>query len=146
MISISTYGFRTSYYSFPIDTSEFFLTVDWSPPLVIEIDIKPDSDPNSINTKSRGKIPVALLSTPDFNAPIDIDADSLRFGKTGDEESLAFCNKHGEDINNDGLLDLICHFEVQNSGFQQGDLVGVLSGKTNSGQLIRGEDSVNIVK
>ena len=34
----------------------------------VEIDIKPGSDPNSINLKSRGVIPVALLSSGDFDA------------------------------------------------------------------------------
>lgn len=142
----STYGLISSIFSFPIDISEFFLTVDWTPPGVVKIDIKPNSDPNSINTKSHGKIPVALLSSSDLDVLTEIDSNSFKFGRTGDEMSLAFCNKNGEDVNGDGLLDLVCHFETQNTGFQLGDLVGVLSGKTNSGQPVRGEDNINIVK
>ena len=94
----------------------------------ITIDIKPGSkDLPPINPKSRGKIPVALLSDPDFNA-LDVDADSLRFGPNGDEESLFKCNSRGEDVNGDGRLDLVCHFENQQAGFEPGDLEGILTG------------------
>lgn len=44
-----------------------------------------------INTKSRGKIPVAILSARDFNASSQIDLNSLTFGRTGNELSLALC-------------------------------------------------------
>ncbi|UCC63458.1 MAG: hypothetical protein JSV36_22495 [Anaerolineae bacterium] len=66
--------------------------------VAVEIDIKPDSYPNSINPKSQGKIPVAILSTPDLWAPVEVDPGSLTFGHTGDEGSLAFCNPSPEDV------------------------------------------------
>jgi probable HAF family extracellular repeat protein len=110
----------------------------------IPIDIKPGSDPNSINPKSNGKISVAILSTNEFNAPDQIDVDSLTFGSTGDEASLAFCNRKGEDINGDGLKDLVCHFYTQDTGFKCGDTEGVLKGETIDGRSIEGIDSVRI--
>ncbi len=36
--------------------------------LMVDIDIKPGGDPNSINLNSRGVIPVAILSTETFDA------------------------------------------------------------------------------
>ena len=42
------------------------------------IDIKPNSNPNSINPLSKGKIPVAVLSTGDFDAK-DVDLDTVIF-------------------------------------------------------------------
>lgn len=36
--------------------------------ITVDIDIKPGSDPNSINLKSKGVIPVAILTTDDFDA------------------------------------------------------------------------------
>ena len=110
----------------------------------VAIDIKPGSYPNSINPKSKGKIPVAILSTKDFNAPKMVDRDSLTFGSTGDESSLAFCNPKGEDINRDRLKDLVCHFYTEDTGFLCGDTEGILKGKTKDGTPIEGRDSVRI--
>ncbi len=68
------------------------------------------------------------------------------FGKTGDEPSLAFCNNGNEDVNNDGLLDVVCHFYTQDTGFQFGDTEGILKGLTQWGGPLGGEDSVRILK
>jgi len=114
-------------------------------PEPVFIDIKPGTYPNSINPKSKGKIPVAILSTKDFNAPKMVDRDSLTFGATGDEDSLAFCNPKGEYINGDRLKDLVCHFYTEDTEFLCGDTEGVLKGMTTDGALIEGRDSVRIV-
>ncbi len=110
----------------------------------VAIDIKPGSFPNSINTKSRGRIPVAVLSTLGFDAPAEINRDSLRFGRTGDELSLSHCGG-GEDVNGDQLADLVCHFFAQRTGFQAGDTEGILRGETVGGTAIEASDSVRIV-
>jgi len=118
-------------------------------PEPVSIDIKPGSDPNSINPKSQGNIPVAILSTQEFYAPEMVNKDSLTFGFEGDEKSLAFCNSEGEDVNGDGLEDLVCHFYTQLTGFRCGDTEGVLNGITTDGITmntpIEGKDSVRIV-
>jgi hypothetical protein len=111
----------------------------------VTIDIEPGENPASINPRSRGKTPVAILSTNEFNAPRQVDQHTLTFGRTGDEQSLAFCNSGGEDVNGDGLLDLVCHFTTQLTGFQAGDGVGILKGQTVDNFLIKGADSVDIV-
>jgi hypothetical protein len=111
--------------------------------LTLAIDIKPGSDPNSINPRSRGKIPVGILSGTAFDASAQVDKTSLTFGRTGDEPSLEFC--HAEDVNRDGLTDLVCHFDTRATGFQPGDTQGVLKGRTVSGQPLQGTDSVKIV-
>jgi len=114
--------------------------------ILVPIDIEPGDIPNSINLRSKGTIPVAILSSPTFDAPGTIDFASLTFGRTGTEKSLAFCNSHGEDVNGDGLLDLVCHFNTQQTGFRSGDTQGVLQGNTLLDFSIRGVDSVHIVK
>jgi hypothetical protein len=68
----------------------------------------PGGTPNSINPSTRGATPVAILSAATFNAPAEINVATLTFGRTGDEHSLIFCNP-GEDVNGDGLPDLVCH-------------------------------------
>jgi hypothetical protein len=109
------------------------------PFLEVTIDIKPDH----INPKSKGKIEVAILSAKDFDASSQIDLSSLTFGRTGDELSLAFC-PGSEDVNEDGLQDLICHFYTQGTSFQCGDTKGILKGKTIAGMSVEGSDSVRI--
>ncbi|MDH7499464.1 MAG: YncE family protein [candidate division NC10 bacterium] len=114
-------------------------------PLEVAIDIKPGSSPNSINPKSQGKIPVAILSSPDFNAAAKVDITSLTFGRTGDENSLSFVNPSAQDVNGDGLPDLMCHFWTQQCGFQVGDTEGTLKGKTLDGVSFQAKDSIRIV-
>jgi hypothetical protein len=115
------------------------------PLLEIFIDIKPDSYPNSINPRSKGKIPVAILSSMDFDAPTEVDTESLTFGPIGDEESLAFCSRSAEDVNDDGYEDLVCHFYIRNAEFLCGDSEGILIGKTVDETPVEGSDSVRIV-
>lgn len=112
----------------------------------VAIDIKPGSDPNSINPKSKGKIPVAILSGPGFDATTEVDKTSLTFGKTGYENSLKKCTKSDEDVNSDGLLDIVCHFNTQDADFEEGDTAGILKGRTVDGVPIEGRDSVRIVR
>ncbi|MBI4034772.1 MAG: CSLREA domain-containing protein [Candidatus Chisholmbacteria bacterium] len=113
---------------------------------VLTIDIKPGSYPNSINSKSKGTIPVAILSTPGFDAPNQVDQTSLTFGHSGTETSLAFCSPSPEDVNADGFPDLVCHFSTLNCGFIVGDTQGILKGSTIGGIPIEGRDSVRIVR
>jgi hypothetical protein len=112
----------------------------------VDISIEPGATPPvPINAGSHGKIPVAIISTPTFNAVTDVDPSSLTFGRTGKEESLAFCNTGGEDVDGDGLPDLVCHFETQSTGFQSGDTLGVLMGKTTQGATLIGQEAIVIV-
>ena len=62
--------------------------------------------------------------------------------RTGGEHSLGFCNRGGEDINGDGLPDLVCHFETQSTGFQSGDTLAILMGKTIQGVALVGQQAI----
>lgn len=112
----------------------------------VQILIKPGAAPPvPINAASKGKIPVAILSTSTFDAVANVDPSSLTFGHNGDEQSLAFCDTAGEDVNGDGLPDLVCHFRTRLAGFQSGDTVGILRGKTVQGVPILGQEPIVIV-
>ncbi len=113
--------------------------------LSIGIDIKPDSSENVINIKSHGETSVAILSSVTFDAPDEVNQSSLRFGRTGMEASLAMCNADAQDVNSDGLLDLVCHFYTSLTGFQMGDTVGLLKGLTVDGVQMEGSDAVKIL-
>lgn len=128
-------------------SGEYTLTISGvsSPVQHVNIDIKPGSGERApVNPKAKGTVPVALLSSKDFNA-LDADAASLSFGATGDEKSLRRCGKEGEDVNGDGLRDLVCHFDNEVARFQRGDTVGVLKGKTKAGKQIEGRGDLKVV-
>lgn len=117
-----------------------------TPPILhINVEIKPGSGEYApINPKSKGNIPVALLSSAEFNA-LSVDYQSLSFGATGNEDSLRRCGKEGEDIDGDGRLDLVCHFDAEMADFQAGDADGVVKGKTTAGRAFEGRGHIRIV-
>ncbi|MFC2047163.1 hypothetical protein ACFLTK_02655 [Chloroflexota bacterium] len=106
----------------------------------ITIDIKPGSNTNSINPDSKGVIPVAILTTTDFD-PSLVDPNTLAFGPAGAPAvKFAF-----EDVDGDGVLDMILHFRTQMTGLSFGDTEATLIGQTKDGRDIMGTDSVRIV-
>ncbi len=131
-----------------------------SPTMEVDIDIKPGNARNRIeiepddiaypNDDDGKKISVAILSTEQFNALEQVDRNSLTFGSSGDENSLNLkgrkhipdCRK--KDVNKDRLPDLVCKFNINATGFQLGDTVGILKGLTVDGLPIEGHDSVVI--
>jgi DNA-binding beta-propeller fold protein YncE len=114
------------------------------PPSVVTvaIDVKPGSFPNSVNPRSRGVIPVGVLTTDIFDATT-IDPTTVRFGVTGIEAPPV--QYALEDIDGDGRTDQILHFNTQATGIQCGVFSVSLTGKTFSGQAIVGSDSINTV-
>jgi len=139
-------SFYAGYPSFaPFDPSHFADLVIPQEIVKVGIDIHPGVTPNAINPRSRGKIPVAILSSATFDATTQVAISSLTFGRNGDEPSLLFCNAGGEDVNGDGLLDLVCHFDNALAGFTEWEFQGTLKGSTTSGVPLTGSDSVTIV-
>jgi N-acetylneuraminic acid mutarotase len=118
----------------------------FSPTVQVTIDIKPSSEPNSINLSSAGVIPVAILSSETFDATmVDPDTISLagaRVKMVGKSNKL-LC--HEEDLNEDGLWDLVCKIETAEFMIEEGESVAVLEAETFYGAPIRGEDNVRIV-
>jgi hypothetical protein len=107
------------------------------------IDIKPGSDVNPINCKSKGVIPVAILTTDDFDA-LDVDVTTLRFGPLGDEVAIPAHDPacHVEDVDGDGDLDLVCHFPTQDTDFLTDDDLGCVTGATFDGTPVSACDVV----
>lgn len=54
-------------------------TIPCCAPEPVVIDIKPGSDPNAINPRSKGVIPVAILTTDTFDAQ-SVDPSTVQFG------------------------------------------------------------------
>lgn len=93
----------------------------------IYIDIKPGSSPNTINLGSNGVVPVAILSSNVFDATA-INPDNVFLAGSGvavrgkGNKSLA----NQEDVNGDGLMDLVVKVETENldpGQFQDGTAI-----------------------
>ena len=127
-------------------------------PEQVDIDIMPEEDSNVIEVDDDEEVEVAVLSTLSFDAPNQVDRGSLTFGRLGNEESLIrddgdeddeggggtpACEV--EDVNEDGLPDLVCEFEIRQAGFQPDNSEGILTGSIGDSVFIQGRDSVTIV-
>ncbi|MCK4723014.1 MAG: hypothetical protein KAT75_06910, partial [Dehalococcoidia bacterium] len=106
--------------------------------LPVSIDIKPGTFPNDINLKSRGRIPVAILTTGCFDAAT-VDASTVRFGPAG----AAAVHDALKDVDGDGNVDMILHFKTEDTGIKAGDTEATLTGETLDGGKIVGTDSVS---
>lgn len=113
----------------------------------VSIDIKPGSASNSINVHSSGVVPVAILSSVTFDA-LSVDPSTVTLagaavrliGKV-DKWSCS-----AEDVNGDGLPDLVCHVSTAELVIQPGDTSAILEATTFSGDRIRGVDSIRVVR
>ncbi len=114
--------------------------------LSVGIDIKPGSDPNSINLSSAGVIPVAILSSASFDATT-VDPDKVFLAgakvKMVGKGNKFLCSE--EDVNGDTLVDLVCKVETVQFMIEAGDSTAVLEAETFDGQPIEGSDTIRIV-
>lgn len=114
-------------------------------PSVVEIDIKPGSDPNCFNINEQGVIPVAILGS-DIHDVSDIDQSTLSFAGLevrvrGNKGPL--CDP--DYSNGDEYLDLICHFEDDPNMWNAGSSgQASLFGNLLDGTEITGTDTICI--
>jgi hypothetical protein len=113
--------------------------------LNVRMDIKPGDDENTINLKSRGSLPVAIFSTQTFDART-IDVSFIRVAgapvrtKPNGQPMLAF-----EDVNGDGLLDLVVQIDTGQLEITSNDTEAKLTARTKNGLSIVGHDSIRLV-
>jgi hypothetical protein len=88
------------------------LTVVGGPqPQMVDIDLKPGSDPNCINPNAGGRTSVAILSSENFDAQ-SVDTSELEFGGASAERCGLEDTKP-----KDGILDLACRYKVSEVAF-----------------------------
>ncbi|MBP7936466.1 MAG: DUF4382 domain-containing protein [Phycisphaerae bacterium] len=151
-------------WSFPIGSTQVSLTVtdpaglsDTATTAVtvsvdeVRIDIKPGEEPNNINLKSKGSLPVAFLTDEGFDAatidPVTVSCDGGLFsgfvkmrGKGGLTPMASM-----EDVDADGDADLVVHLETSTLPLDGGTTECTLGALTWDGFLVRGRDSVRMV-
>jgi hypothetical protein len=151
-LSVGTTSFEITYTG-GIDGNDVVLTALVQ---IVDIDVKPDDDINTVNLAANGVLPVAIYTTTDFDAST-IDVSSVTFAGAFAQLSAL------EDVDGDGDLDLVLHFRIQDMADLQSDYLdaliadledGVLDdnhqdvtvtlrGQTNNGTTIEGFDTID---
>jgi hypothetical protein len=107
------------------------------------IDIKPGSDPNSINPSLEGVVSVSLRGWDGFDVN-EVDVTTLAFGPSGAPLDHSR-GPHFEDANDDGFLDVVSHYRIEETGIVFGDMEACLRGERLDGTPFGGCDSVRTV-
>jgi len=119
---------------------------------IVEIDIKPGSDPNSINLGDHGVLPVTILGSPSFDVDT-IDLSSITLGgesvtTRGPAKAPKLAVSY-EDVNGDDLMDLVAFFSVQelvtSGALGETTTELMLEAETTDDVSICGIDSVRVV-
>lgn len=107
-------------------------------PTSVEINIRPNRDPNNINLARRRNLWVAVLTTEEFDAT-SVDSTSVRLGPA---EATINRSPRVSDADGDGDNDLRLRFAVSDIGISCGDTELILTGTTFDGTEIVGIDSI----
>jgi len=109
----------------------------------VAIDIKPGFFPNRIDPSSTGRIRVGILTTETFDATT-VNPSTVRFGATGAEAAPA--RSALMDFDENGHIDMILVFNIQDTGIQCRMASASLTGQTLDGHAIKGSDSIVTVR
>ena len=112
--------------------------------LVADVDVKPGSDVNPLNLNGNGVVPVAILGSATFDVT-DIDVDSVAVGPDG---ASPVHGGHIEDVNDDGIADLVVHVREGDMGIDTatpgGTILTLEVTGTIDGIAFSGSDDVRI--
>jgi len=154
LFKFGSFGTGDGQFRFPnrvaVDSTDSIIVLDlfnnrvqvFGTPSIIQvtIDIKPGSDPHSINTKNMGLVTVAILGSLSFDVT-QVDVTTLTFGPAG---ASPVHSGHLEDVNGDGLTDLVSHYVQKQTGLAVGDIQACITGVLLDGTPISGCDSVKV--
>lgn len=117
--------------------------------IVLSIDIKPGSDPNTINCNNPDEvISVAVLTTPDFDA-LTVDYNTVSFEgatETHVDKKTFEPRLHDEDVDDDGDTDMVFHFRLGDTSLNCVATGAILIGETIDGKAIMGMDYLRMVE
>jgi len=108
-------------------------------PLRLQVDVLPGDSTNIIRLQPNRMITVAILGEPTFDVR-SIDSLSVVFGAGSAAE--VHRTGHLEDVNRDGIVDMLFHFRCGETGMLPGDTSVALYGSLTSGERFWGSDSI----
>ena len=110
-------------------------------PFLARIDLKPGDADNVVNPATEPLVPVVIFSEAFFDAPSRIDIKTIRFGQTGEENSLAG-DPEARDVNGDGLPDVVCQIRLTLTRLGRDHSRALLKAKLRDGKDILALDIV----
>ena len=113
---------------------------------LVAIDIKPGTEPNCFSRNGHGVIPVAILGSASFDATqVDettVELEGLGIKMAGKSGNLL---AHVEDVNGDGIDDLVVQIEDDDGVMEEGDATTTLCGVLFDGRCFEGSDSICVI-
>ena len=120
---------------------------EFNPVIEVGFDVKPGSDPNAVNTRSKGQLPMGIYGSETLDVR-DIDISTINVECMGNTtENIRFA--YEDLVVEDGIEDLILHLPMQSFpwGAPRGTLVTItVTGELLDGTPFFGEDVVLIVR
>lgn len=133
-------------------TGEFWCVADfvrWNEVLEVEIDVRPGSHRNPVNPEAGGGVlPVAILTTPDFDAAT-VNPSSVAFEGAPEahvDRRTGEALRHLADVDGDGDQDLLLHIRIGETSLDVSSVEGTLVGETLDGTPIYGADRVTVLR
>jgi probable HAF family extracellular repeat protein len=124
-----------------------------SGPLPVTIDVGPGDGTNTLSLKETrdALVAVAVITTPDFDAPRLVNPGTARIGSTPvAARKKGVLHASQKDVDADGDADLVLHFEraqlVANGDLTAGTTSLVLRAELTDGRKIEGRDAVRVIK
>lgn len=105
----------------------------------VTIDVKPGDSPTTLEPKREGMVPIAILTTAQFDAA-KADPATVRAGATG-SEAMVFKSML-EDVDKDRDTDLLLLFRVADLRLTCGSKAIAVTGKTDQGRDFEGTELV----
>jgi len=115
------------------EQSYFEHVLDVQTPVLVKIAIE-----GGLCNQGNGVIPLAVLTTDSFDA-LTIDHTTVMFGEayeTHQDKKTGEAQRHEEDFDSDGDLDLVFHFRFDKTGYDCDAENVTLTGETFDGQMI----------
>jgi hypothetical protein len=117
----------------------------WGDPVQeVSIDVRPGDPANHLNPGSHGLLPVAVLSTEEFDAtsvdPETVTLNGARVARRGNGDP----HTSSRDVDSDGIADLLLYFRMSDLVLADGDADLWLDGRTKERKRIRGHDTVTL--
>jgi len=113
--------------------------------LPVTIDVKPGEGAAPINVTARGVTPVAVITTPTFDASTLVSS-SICFGDSGAPAERDCTEARGggklQDVDRDRDADLVSQYETLETGIDLGDTTACLTGTTRGGIHVYGCDAI----
>lgn len=133
--------FQGDSYFWPVDHT---FGVTHKQPIVV--DIHPDEHPNLIDLSSKGVVPVAVLSTEQFDATTLDPATMTLAGASAATKKNGTFRFAVEDVNKDGRDDLMLFFRTQDLQLDSSSTCAWMFGWTKSSIPVIGKDVLEVVQ